>query len=98
MNRGEALLMLKNKVKTLNLVKHCLACEVAMKELAQHFAEDEGKWALTGLLHDIDYEETKDKPEEHSLVGSQFLKDQGIDEDITEAIKTHNERHSLSPQ
>ena len=98
MNRGEALLMLKNKVKTLNLVKHCLACEVAMKELAQHFAEDEGKWALTGLLHDIDYEETKDKPEQHSLVGSQFLKDQGIDEDITEAIKTHNERHSLSPQ
>lgn len=98
MNREEALLMLNNKIKTLNLIKHCLACEVAMKELAQHFAENEEKWALTGLLHDIDYEGTKDKPEEHSLVGAQFLKDQRIDEDITEAIKTHNERHGLNPQ
>lgn len=98
MGREEALKLLENKVGTVNLIKHSLAVEAAMKELAQHFAEDEGKWALTGLLHDIDYEETKDKPEEHSLIGTQFLKDQEIDEDIIEAIKTHNERHSLSPQ
>jgi putative nucleotidyltransferase with HDIG domain len=98
MGREEALKLLESKVGTVNLIKHSLAVEAAMKELAQHFAEDERKWALTGLLHDIDYEETKDKPEEHSLKGAQFLKDQGIDEDITEAIKTHNERHGLSPQ
>ncbi len=97
MNRGEALLMLKNKVKTLNLVKHCLACEVAMKELAQHFAEDEEKWGMTGLLHDIDYEETKDKPGEHSLIGAKYLEEQNIDKEITEAVKTHNEIHGLMP-
>jgi len=98
MDREEALELLESKVKTINLIKHSLAVEAAMKELAQHFDENEKKWALTGLLHDIDYEETKDKPEEHSLMAAQFLKDQGIDEDITEAIKTHNERHDLSPQ
>jgi putative nucleotidyltransferase with HDIG domain len=98
MDREEALKLLESKVKTINLIKHSLAVEAAMKELVQHFDENEKKWALTGLLHDIDYEETKDKPEEHSLKGAQFLKDQGIDEDITEAIKTHNERHDLSPQ
>jgi len=97
MNRGEALLMLNSKIKTLNLIKHCLACEVAMKELAQHFAEDEEKWALTGLLHDIDYEETKDKPEEHSLIGAKYLEEQNIDKEITEAVKTHNEIHGLAP-
>jgi len=98
MKREEALKLLENKINTVNLIKHSLAVEAAMKELAQYFAEDEAKWALTGLLHDIDYEETKDKPEEHSLKGAQFLKDQGLDENITEAIKTHNEKHGLVPQ
>lgn len=97
MNREEALLMLKNKVKTLNLVKHCLACEAAMKELAEYFKEDEEKWGLAGLLHDIDYEETKDKPEEHSLTGAKYLEEQNIDKEITEAVKTHNEIHGLAP-
>ena len=98
MNREEALKLLENKVQTVNLVKHSLAVEAAMKELARHFDENEEKWALTGLWHDIDYEETKNQPEKHSLVGAQFLKDKGIGEDITEAIKTHNERHGLEPQ
>jgi putative nucleotidyltransferase with HDIG domain len=98
MKREEALKLLESKVKTVNLIKHSLAVEATMKELAQYFAEDEEKWALTGLLHDIDYEETKDKPEEHSLKGAQFLQSQGMGEDITEAIKTHNERHGLEPQ
>jgi len=97
MNREGALLMLKNKVKTLNLVKHCLACEAAMRELAESFKEDEEKWGMTGLLHDIDYEETKDKPEEHSLIGAKYLEEQNIDKEITEAVKTHNERHGLAP-
>ena len=39
MNKNEALLMLNNKVKTPNLIKHCLACEVAMRELAKYFKE-----------------------------------------------------------
>jgi len=98
MTREEALALLKQKIQTPNLIKHSLAVEAGMKELALYFQENENKWALTGLLHDIDYEETKDKPDEHSLVGAQFLKDQGLEDDITEAIKTHNERHGLSPQ
>jgi len=43
MNKEEALLMLKNKVKTPNLIKHCLSCEAAMRELAKYFKEDEEK-------------------------------------------------------
>lgn len=98
MTREEALKLLEAKVKTANLIKHSLAVEAGMRELARHFAEDEEQWALTGLLHDIDYEETKDKPEEHSLAGAQFLKNQGLDDGIVEAVKTHNEGHGLPPQ
>ena len=98
MNKNEALLMLNNKVKTPNLIKHCLACGAAMEELARYFKEDEEKWGLVGLLHDIDYEETKDKPEQHSLIGSEFLQRQGVDKDIVEAVKTHNEIHGFAPE
>jgi uncharacterized protein len=98
MEREQALLMLEDKVKTLNLIKHCFACEAAMKELARYFQEDEEKWGLTGLLHDIDYEETKDNLAEHSLKGASYLKEQGIEDDIVEAVRTHNQIHGLSPE
>jgi len=98
MNKEKALLMLNDKVKTPNLIKHCLACGAAMKELAEYFKEDEEKWGITGLLHDIDYEDTKDKPEQHSLIGSEFLQKQSIDKEIVEAVKTHNEIHGFSPE
>ncbi len=98
MNKNEALLMLNDKVKTPNLIKHCLACEVAMRELAKYFKEDEKRWGLAGLLHDIDYEETKDNPEKHSLIGSDYLNEQGIDKEIVEAVKTHNEMHGIVPE
>ena len=98
MNEEKALLMLNDKVKTPNLIKHCLACGAAMKELARYFKEDEKEWGLAGLLHDIDYEETKDKPDQHSLIGSEFLQKNGVDQKIVEAVKTHNEIHGFAPQ
>lgn len=98
MNEEKALLMLNNKVKTPNLIKHCLACGAAMKELAEYFKEDVEQWEIAGLLHDIDYEETKDNPEKHSLIGSEYLKEQNIDKEIVEAVKTHNEIHGIAPE
>jgi len=98
MNEEKALSMLNDKVKTPNLIKHCLACGAAMKELAGYFKEDEEKWRIAGLLHDIDYEDTKDKPEQHSLIGSEFLQKQGVDQEIVEAVKTHNEIHGFQPE
>ena len=50
---------------------------------------------VAGLLHDIDYEETNDKPEEHSLIGSAMLSKLGLPEEIVRAVKVHNERHGL---
>ncbi|AEF95330.1 metal dependent phosphohydrolase [Desulfotomaculum nigrificans CO-1-SRB] len=95
MNREEALQILKQNLKNRNLVNHCIAAEVVMKRLAQHFGEDEAKWALAGLLHDIDYEETKDDPERHSAVGAEMLEQMGLPQDIVYAVKVHNERHGL---
>jgi putative nucleotidyltransferase with HDIG domain len=96
MNRDEALKLVQEKIK--NLVKHCLAVEVCMRALARHFDKDEEKWGLTGLLHDIDYEETKDNPQKHSLVGAEMLEKLNVDKEIVEAVKTHNEIHGITPE
>lgn len=96
MNREEALQTLKKNLKNKNLVNHCVAAEVVMRRLAQHFGEDEEKWALAGLLHDIDYDMTKDDPERHSIIGAQMLEEIGLPEDVVYAVKVHNERHGLN--
>lgn len=98
MNREEALQLVKEKIKNENLVKHCLAVEICMRALAKHFEENEEKWGLAGLLHDIDYEETKDNPEKHSLIGAEILEKMDLDKEICEAVKTHNEMHGIAPE
>lgn len=98
MEREEALKLLKEKVKSPNLQKHCLAVEAGMRALAQHFGEDPERWGLCGLLHDIDYEETKDKPKEHSKQGSKLLENLGVDKEICQAVLTHNELHGILPE
>lgn len=96
MNREEALKLVKEKIQNQNLVKHCLATESCMQGLAEHFSEDKEKWGLTGLLHDIDYEETKNDPDRHSIVGAEILEKLGLDKEIVEAVKTHNEAHGIA--
>lgn len=98
MKREEALKILKENIKNQNLIKHSLAVEAAMKNLAEYFGEDKEKWALAGLLHDIDYEKTRGNPNLHSRVGAEMLKKLGIEEEISEAVLTHNEAHKIFPK
>jgi hypothetical protein len=98
MNREDALKLVQEKIQNQNLVKHCLATEACMRELAKHFKEPEEQWALTGLLHDIDYEETKNDPDKHSVIGAEMLEKLGVDKEICEAVKTHNEAHGIAPE
>ncbi len=95
MTREEAFQLLKKHLKTKNLIKHSLAMEAVMRRLARHFGEDEEKWGLAGLLHDIDYDRTKDSPERHSLEGAELLAEHGLPEDVVYAVKVHNEAHGL---
>ncbi len=84
-----------DKVQNANLRKHILAVEAVMRRLAVHFGEDPESWGLAGLLHDIDYETTKDDPDRHSLEGGEMLAAMGVDPEIVDAVKAHNERHDL---
>ena len=67
MDRKTAFSELKKRVKNKNLIKHMLATEAVMAALAERLGENKESWMLAGLLHDIDYEETKNQPERHGL-------------------------------
>jgi len=94
-NREQALAEVHKRVKNRNLRKHMYAVEAVMRHLARRLDGDEEKWALAGLIHDIDYEETADNPQEHSLVGAEMLTELGMDPDIVYAVKVHNPAHGL---
>lgn len=91
MTREEALDMVMENIKNKNLVKHVLATEAIMRELAETFGQDREKWGLAGLIHDIDYEKTSDSPSRHGLIGAQMLADADMDEEIVNAVKAHND-------
>jgi len=95
MTREQALQFVKEKIQTKNLISHCLAVEAVMKKLAEFYDEDQEQWALAGLLHDIDYEITKDSLSEHSKKGAEMLREQGVSEEICNAVLKHNEEHGI---
>ncbi len=98
MTRQEAYDALTDLIKNPNLIKHHLACEAIMIALCKKLVPtaDEitvSKWGIVGLLHDADYEQTKDTPEKHTLVLEQELGDK-LDGDVLYAIKSHNFLHN----
>ncbi len=91
MDRNEAESLLKKYVKSEKMLFHCYASEAVMRALAKSLGRDVEKWGLAGLLHDIDTEITNADPKKHALVAEELLRDEGIKEDILDAIKMHNE-------
>jgi putative nucleotidyltransferase with HDIG domain len=91
MDRLQGLELLKKYVKNENIIKHSIATEAVMKALSKKLSEDEEKWALTGLLHDIDVEITQGDLKRHTLDAEKILRENNISEDMIDAIKMHNE-------
>ncbi len=88
--REDAYKLMTSHVKNENLQKHMLSVEAAMRFYARKYGEDEELWAMTGLLHDCDYEEYPDL-HEHTRVLAGWLQEGGYDERIIHAILAHND-------
>ena len=95
LKREEAKTLLKEHLNNENLLKHTYAVEAVMREVAIELDEDSERWALAGLLHDIDYDETSDDPSLHSIKGAQMLQEAGLDEELVDAVRAHNDHHGL---
>ena len=92
MTREEALTLVDENLSEQNLRKHVIATEAVMRALARRLGGDEDSWGLAGLLHDIDYEETKDDPERHAVVGAERLRALGVADEVVEAVLAHNDK------
>jgi len=68
---------------------HLRETEVFMRTLAKHLGEDEEQWGIIGLLHDIDWQMTKDNPSEHCVKAQDILKEAGASEFLIESIISH---------
>lgn len=62
-----------------------------MRSLAGRLGREEEKWALAGLLHDLDVEITNAEPTVHALKTAEILQEKGLDPEIVDAVRMHNE-------
>jgi putative nucleotidyltransferase with HDIG domain len=94
MNRDEAHDLVDARLGGTATMAHCLACEACMRALAERLGEDVELWGLTGLVHDLDLDETAEDPERHTVVGAQILRDNGAPEELVQAVLGHNDKAS----
>ena len=95
LNRDDALALMREYTANENLRRHMYAVEAAMRAYARKYGEDEELWAITGLLHDFDYErwpnEERLPDDEHPTNGVKILRERGYPEETLEAIMGHAE-------
>ncbi|RJR32124.1 HD domain-containing protein [Candidatus Parcubacteria bacterium] len=98
MERQEAYNIVLANVKNNNLVKHMLAVEAVMAGLAVKLDQNANDWRLAGLLHDADYEETKNDMPRQGVIIAEKLSQLGIADEICHAIKAHNDKTGTARQ
>jgi putative nucleotidyltransferase with HDIG domain len=89
-SRQQALELIEKYLPQDNLVKHSLATEAIMRTLAKKMGCNEDLWGIAGLLHDLDYTETRDRMDLHALQTEKILQAAGVSQEVIDAIKGHN--------
>jgi len=84
--REEAYGLLTEYNENDNLIKHALAVEGVMRYCARKRGEDEEKWGIIGLIHDLDYEQF---PKNHCRKTAEILEDNNWPEDYIRAAISH---------
>jgi putative nucleotidyltransferase with HDIG domain len=84
--RAETLALVREYIRNENLFAHVIAVEAVMRYMARKLGEDEEKWGVIGLAHDIDYERY---PELHCRKSPEILSQAGWPEDYIRAIVSH---------
>ena len=84
--RDEALALLREFNENESLIKHALAVEAVMRHMARKFGEDEDRWGVIGLIHDLDYERF---PDRHCAKSAEILGQRGWPPDCIRAVLAH---------
>src|SRR4051794_40681943 len=72
-----------------SLRTHALSVEAAMTAYARKFGDDENLYAVTALVHDLDYEKHPDPESGHPRIAMKELEDRGYPQDVVDAVAGH---------
>ncbi len=89
LSREEAWNLFREWTESESLRRHVLAVEAAMRAYARRFGEDEELWAITGLLHDLDYERYPDLETGHPRHALAELEARGYPPEVVRAVASH---------
>jgi putative nucleotidyltransferase with HDIG domain len=84
--RDQALALLQEYNENEALIRHALAVEAVMRRWARKTGQDEEKWGVIGLVHDLDYERF---PEQHCKKTEEILRHRGWPEEYVRAVLSH---------
>lgn len=98
MIRQQALDLLSQHITNPNLIRHNVAVGFIMKALAVKFDQNQDDWELAGMLHDLDWEKTKDDFKQHTVVTREILQKTDLKPEIINAIYVHNWVHEIKPE
>lgn len=90
-DREQAWALVRDWISSETLRRHVLGVEAAMRAYARRFGEDEERWAVTGLVHDLDYERYPDLETGHPRYALAELRERGYPEDVVDAVAGHAE-------
>jgi predicted hydrolase (HD superfamily) len=88
-SRDDAWQLVTEWVASDSLRKHLLGVESAMRVYARKWGEDEEAYAVTGLVHDLDYERYPDLDTGHPRYAIKELTDRGYPQDVIDAVAGH---------
>jgi predicted hydrolase (HD superfamily) len=92
MDRNAAILLVKEHVKKENNIKHMIAVGAVMRAMAAKLGEDQERWEIIGILHDIDFEKCSGL-QDHTLIARGLLEGV-IDHDAIQIIMAHNHENT----
>jgi predicted hydrolase (HD superfamily) len=84
--RAEAFALLQKYNRSDSLIKHALAVEGVMRHFARQNGQDEEKWGIVGLVHDLDYEQF---PEAHCRKTEEILTAEEWPAELIRAVVSH---------
>ena len=94
LTKDSAVELLHEKMKNQNLRRHCYAVGQVLAQFYDHFSSPAGltkeQWEIAGILHDADWEITKDNPARHTIELLEWLEEYEVEPELLEVFRSHN--------
>jgi putative nucleotidyltransferase with HDIG domain len=89
MELAEARALVTDKTDKDITVRHLISVEGVIRALARQVGEDEDRWALAGLFHDLDQDQTGEDSARHAHLAAEWLREAGVEEPVVNAVLAH---------